>query len=181
MIYSRILGIEFYQYFETPLTTFSTYNKLKLQVISFYYTDIYVLSILKCKRKGWRINGRNVLDLVYTLNEKIGFEIHKAISNASSLQCYLHLRKPFDLEYALKYDITKSYISGDLNADFFNAGHFLYSDTERSFHLSYYRKLLEKYIQLYFDSYTKLRDSKITPENLAFGSFSDKLKQIFKD
>jgi hypothetical protein len=182
MIYSRILGVEFYGYFETPVTTFSTYDTLNLRMIKFYYTDIYVLSILKCKKKFWKINGRNVLDLVYALNEKIGFDIYNALSNASSLQCYLHLRAPFDLEYALKYDISKSYISFDLNEDFFNAGKYLLlsSDKERLYHLSYYSKLLEKYFQLYFDSYTKLRDSKITPENLAFGNFSDKLKRIFK-
>ena len=187
MIYSRILGVEFYQYFETPVTTFSHLDILDLQVIKFYYTDIYILSILKCKKKGWKINGRNVYDLIYALTDKIGFDIHKALSNAASLQCYLHLREPFDFEYVLKYDIFNSYISGDLNQDSFNDGKRfskspdLFELKERLYHLTYYRNLLQEYIQLYFDSYGKLRDSKITPENLAFGNFSNNLlKRIFK-
>ncbi len=65
-----------------------------ITLIRLYYPEIYILAVLKCKKKLWKLTTSNLDDLILSLCKKIGFDISKANAIAFYVQQTLELKEP---------------------------------------------------------------------------------------
>ena len=162
MFLDRFFGIEQHLYLSDAIKAygFDDWRGESLELVRLYFPELYILAVLKCKKRHWKRTVTNVSDLCDNLCKKINFNLSKARVPAKGLQARLNLEEPFSNMHI--------------------------EDCERISQKDKLFKLyFNEYITLRNKSIALLNSHNINPQNLAFGSFIDMTMvvygQIFKN
>jgi len=150
MFFDRYFGIEGHLYIGSAIRSSELdYERSKwVNLVRLYYPELFILAVMKCKKKLWKLTTRNINDLILDLSNKIDFEIFKANALVHFVQHDLKLKEPLidmnvDISELLGYNVSNPILE-----EYFNK--------YKSFRL----KMLSL-LSLY----------NINPDNLNFGNF----------
>ncbi len=96
MFFDRYFGIEGHIWMSGALRGYEldTERAKWVNLVRLYYPEIFILAVLKCKKKLWKKTTRNIDALILSLCKKIGFDISKANAIAFYVQHTLDLKEP---------------------------------------------------------------------------------------
>ena len=160
----------FYRYFGIQVlalgtglksVAFEQMTNSSLELVRLYFPELFVLSILKCKKKLWKLTVNNIDDLYANLCHKIDFDRFKANAIALNIHHKLQLKNPL-----FNYDRNNNKEIQNLIGD--------WGEEWKVDEVSW-----AEYVKIRSESISSLIQANISPDNLDFGGFFDRGKETF--